>query len=205
MLTTLATILEELAGRIRRLSKRSLVGLFWSCATALQPEYLDWAERQDARTEPILREALTVARQFATLGREPVGRAELLHALEVSAPAGESADAMSATVAQDCWICADIAIRVLIHDNYDAGPAIEYALEPTLQRASEELFGVSQGGSGPDENEQVEALLAHPHVSEAVAFLQWATDYLEDRPSPSGDELDLVAERSTALAPGSWI
>lgn len=187
--------------RIGRLSKRALVGLFWSCATALQPEYQEWAARSNAGTDRILSEALAAAHQFAAYDREPAGQEELLHALEVSVPAGESPDALSATAAQDCWICADVAIRVLVHDSYNAGPAIEYALEPTLQRASEELFGVSQVGSGPSENELVDELLAHPPVSEAVGFLQWATDYLKSRPSPSELELDLVAQRATALAP----
>ena len=202
MLTSLDTLLEALAARIGRLSRRAVVGLFWSCAMALQPEYQEWATVRNVRTDRILREALTAARQFAAHGREPAGCRRLLDALEASAPAGESPDVVSATAAQDCWICADIAIRILVHDDYIAGPAIEYALEPTLQRASEELFGVSQVGSGPSENEQVEAILAHFPVSKAVDFLQWATDYLECRPSPSEDELDLLAGRAVVLTPG---
>jgi hypothetical protein len=108
---------------------------------------------------------------------------------------------VSATAAQDCWICADVAIRVLVHDEYAAGPAIEYGLEPVLQRATEELFGVSQVGGGPTENEQTEAIISHPRVSGAVEFLEWATDFLNDRPSPKEDDLELVAQRATVLAP----
>jgi hypothetical protein len=200
VLTALDTLLDSLAAHISRLSKRALVGLFWSCATALEPEYRAGAAHRNARNDQTLHEALTGAHRFAAFGRELVDREVLLHALEVSAPAGQSPDTVCATAAQDCWICADVAIRVLVQDDYTAGPAIEYALEPALQHASEELFGVSQVGSGPIENEQLEMILAHPSASEAVDFVQWATDYLANRPSPSEDELNLVADRATALA-----
>lgn len=102
--------------------------------------------------------------------------------------------------AQDCWICADIGIRVLVDKNYKAGPAIEYALEPALSAASEELYGVSQLGTSDEEEEQIRVLLRHRKVAAALEFVRWATDYLQDRPEPAEEDLALVSSRATALA-----
>lgn len=202
MLTKLDELLAELATPVRQLSKRSLVALFWSFASALEPEYRHWAAHSRIHNEPTLTDTLTVAHEFATSGIPPSAGAELLSELEASTPAGESPDEVSATAAQDCWICADVSIRVIVDDEYDAGPAIEYALEPTLQRATEHIFGISQVGSGERENEQTEAILEDLHVSEAIDFVSWATDYLSTRPAPSPDDLERVGRRARVLGRG---
>jgi hypothetical protein len=200
MLTRLDELLAELALRVGQLSKRSQVALFWSFASALQPEYRRWVTHSKDQHEPILLEALTVAHDFALSGIRVVTSTELLSDLEASVPAGESPDEISATAAQDCWICADVSIRVLADDNYNAAPAIEYAIEPMLQRATERIFGVSQVGSGEREREETEAILKDWYVSEAIEFLSWATDYLSTRSAPSHSDLELVRQRARVLA-----
>src|SRR5262249_46346750 len=146
-MTSLDAQLAELASKIESLSKRSLVGLFWACSNALLPTFLTWAKHRGEHTESLLRAALASAHEFAGRGAEPQAAADLLGSLEASTPAGDSPDGVSSTSAQDCWICADVCIRVLVDEGYKAGPAIEYALAPVLSTASEELYGVSQLGT----------------------------------------------------------
>jgi len=193
--------LAKLASKIEPLSKRSLVGLFWACANALLPDFQTWAAQRCEQTEPILREAMTAAYGFAVHGRPVSEAALLLAALEASTPAGDSPDETSSTSAQDCWICADIGVRVQVDQSYDAGPAIEYALEPVLSAASEELYGVSQIGASRGEEQQVRRLLQHSKVIAALEFCEWATEFLRDRPSPTEQDLALVSSRASKLAP----
>jgi hypothetical protein len=47
----------------------------------------------------------------------------LPHSLEVATPFGEARQYHCPGNAQDCWICADVCIRVLADLGYDAGPA----------------------------------------------------------------------------------
>jgi hypothetical protein len=199
--TPLDVELAELASKIDSLPKRSLVGLFWACSGALVPEFRAWAAHRGEHTEPLLAAAMAAAHGFAAHGSEPPRAASMLAALEASAPAGDSPDGVSSTSAQDCWICADVGIRVLVDQGYDAGPAIEYALEPVVSAASEELYGVSQLGTSGEEEEQVRVLLQHRKVAAALEFCRWATDFLQDRPSPTEKDLALVSSRASALAP----
>jgi hypothetical protein len=145
--------------------------------------------------------ALSAADEFAVFGVLPLDVERLLQALEAATPAGDSPDHISSTLAQDCWICADVSIRVLVDTEYDPGPAIEYALEPVLSAVTHRLFGVSQIGSGPDEQMKVHAILADPAARTALEFCRWAIDYLRVRASPSENDLDLIRSRSAALLP----
>jgi hypothetical protein len=204
MLTMLDAFVEDMTTRIDRMSKRSVAALYWACSSALVPVYRKWAAYTGAEMEPILSAALTVGYQFVISGWEPADKRELLQALEVSAPPGDlsyKADKSLETAAQDCWICGDIAIRVLVDDCYSAGGAIEYSLEPVLQRATERLFGVLQVGSGPDEYRQIEAVMSEPDVSAATGFVRWAVNFLEDRPAPAVEDLVLIGQRATVLRP----
>lgn len=192
--------LAELASRIESLSMRSLVGLFWACSQALITDFTLWAARSGAQTEPLLQTALTSAYEFAVYGIQPQDAGGLLASLEVAMPAGDSPDEVSATSAQDCWICADVGIRVLVDESYNAAPAIEYALEPVLTATSEELYGVSQIGTSDEEEVQIRRLLRHSKVAAAFEFVRWATDFLQDRPVPASEDLALVSTRAAILA-----
>lgn len=193
--------LVDLADRIRKLSTRALVGLFWACSTALLPEARAWAEHWGEQVHPALQRGLAAAHQVAASGSQPHDPARLLDALENATPHGESPDYYSPTYAQDCWICADVCMRVLVDPGYDAGPAIEYALEPVVSTATQELFGVSQVGGGDQEEEQVRTVMGHPRVAEAIGFCRWAADFLGERPSPAGNDLSRVGTNAAALRP----
>ena len=66
----------------------------------------------------------------------------MLQTLENATPPGDSPDYYATGNAQDCWICADLCMRVLSEPGFDAGAVIEYALEPVVNAATEELKGV---------------------------------------------------------------
>jgi hypothetical protein len=193
--------LADLSAKIGLLSKRAIAGLYWACALALLPEFVAWATHRSVSTELLLQEALGVAHNLACGRPVPTGIRTLLSELEASAPDGESPDAFSSVSAQDCWICADIGIRAFVDDSYPAGPAIEYALEPVIAKATEQLFRVSQVGSGDDEEAQVNLIIRHSQVGLAIEFCRWAADYLRDRPSPTADDLETVRSRAAAIAP----
>jgi hypothetical protein len=199
--TLLDDELDDLASKIRLLSMRSVVGLFWACSGALVPEFQAWAEHREEHTEPLLRTALAAAYEFAAHGTEVASKRSLLSALEGATPSGVSPDEVSSASAQDCWICADVSIRVLVDQGYDAGPAIEYALQPVISAASETLYGVSQLGASDQEQEQVRMLLQHPKVVGALKFCRWATEFLKGRPSPIEHDLALLSSRASALQP----
>lgn len=177
------------------------MAVFFACAHALLPEYLAWAKAVGHSFESLLANALHIAEDYAVSGREPKDATQLFRALEEATPDGDSGDEASATFAQDCWICADVCIRILVESAYKAGVAIEYALEPTVNTASEELFGVSQVGSGEHEDQQSDQLLRHPSVVDAVAFVRWAVEYLGPRPSLSADDLNALRARARVLTP----
>lgn len=200
-MTAYDAALDDLAERIRKLSARALAGLFWACSTALLPEAMAWAEHRGEQPDPALARGLAAARQFAAAGAPPDDPRQLLHRLEASTPSGEASDYYSPGNAQDCWICADVCIRVLTDPGYDPGPAIEYALEPVVAMATQELFGVSQVGSGDQEEAQVIAIMRHPRTVEAITFCQWAIGFLEERPSPAEADLAAVASSAVALRP----
>jgi hypothetical protein len=198
-MTQLDIVLTELAGRIRQLSQRAQAALFWACSDALTPEFLAWANHTGAGTEGLLRAGQAAAYNYAAWGAKPAEPAQLLAALEAGTPFGESPDDFPSTRAQDCWICADIAVRVWAVGEYDAAPAIEYALEPMLGAVTEELFGVTQVGSGPDEERQVAVVLQDARIVRAITFVRWATDFLSVEPSE--EALSALRARSEALLP----
>lgn len=200
-MTAYDTALDDLADRIRKLSTRALAGLFWACSTALLPEAVAWAKHWGEQPGPALEQGLATAYQFAATGVPPPDPRQLLQRLEASTPFGESPDYYDPGSAQDCWICADVCIRVLADPGYDAGPAIEYALEPVMAMATQELFGVSQIGSGDQEEAQIIAIMGHPRVAKAIRFSGWATDFLYKRPSPTEEDLATVARTAAALTP----
>src|ERR1700722_1157261 len=118
-MTAYNTALDDLADRIRKLSTRALSGLFWACSTALLPEAAAWAEHWGAQADPALARGLAAAYQFAVTGAPPPDPRQVLQRLEASTPFGESRDYYSPGNAQDCWICADVSIRVLADPGYD--------------------------------------------------------------------------------------
>lgn len=200
-MTALDEGLAQLSAGIENLSTRATAALFAACACGLRPGFLEWAALRRTGTEALLEQALRSALAFARGGVTDIDTRDLLRLLEEATPPGDAPDLVSSTVAQDCWICADTAIRVIVEPGFRAGPVIEYALEPILHATTERLFGVSQVGSGNAEETQLAAVLRDDQVSEAFAFCRWAIDILLRTPEPNDEVTHALCSRAAALLP----
>jgi hypothetical protein len=123
--------------------------------------------------------------------------------METIEPTGDSQISLASTIAQDCWICADVAIRAIADPAYRAGPAIEYALEPVIHHATLRLFGVTQLGSDMNESVRVAAVLAESDVASALEFCDSATRALVGATTVNRELLSDLEKRASALLPGS--
>jgi hypothetical protein len=193
-------ILADLAAGISALPPRNATLLFAAAAKALQPEYQAWAAHSRAPSGMLLERALTVAFELVLVGRADVDLVELLDDIEGATP-GESPDWFPSTNAQDCLICADVAIRVNVDRSFAAGPVVEYALEPVLQAASERLFRVTSLGGGPDEQAQEAILLDDDRVVGAIASVRDAITLLRRIPEPDQATVDEICAGMLALCP----
>lgn len=91
--------------------------------------------------------------------------------------------------------------RHRLDPDFEAGPCIEYALEPQSQAVSEHLFGVSQVGSGPNEEEAMEALASAVGFRPALNFVEWAVAFLAEVETLSDDDLDSLTSSAAVLRP----
>src|SRR5207247_1717801 len=71
----------------------------------------DWARPE---RELVLEQALAAADAFANTGAIQFGAAQLLDEVQRLAAPGETALEHPSATAQDCWICADVCIRVFV-------------------------------------------------------------------------------------------
>lgn len=200
-MTILDSELDELSDRIGALSRRAVSAFFVACGRALLVEYERWAAHRGESHEDLLRLALAAAAGYAAGGTGILDGERLLAELVAATPPGDSPDAVSSTFAQDCWICADCAVRNAIDDAFDAGPCVEYALEPLIQTVSQHLFGCSQVGSSNEEEAQMHQLVSDARFSQAIDFCDWAIGRLTSNPEPSPAELDELTARASVLVP----
>ena len=195
-------ILDELQERIDSLPKRSISALFLACAEALRPAFREWAAHRGESTEPLLERAISSARSFAVTGQPPADVHQLLASVEEATPEGESWHGVPSTTAQDCWICADIAIRVIADPEYRAGSGLHYALEPLMGRVTERVHGVSELRGAPGETPQMmDEVLRQPEIVEALGFFSWAVDFLGQAKALTDAEIAELTRRAAAIAP----
>jgi hypothetical protein len=200
-MTAYDDLLAELAGEIDGLTAPAASALFVGCCEALRPHYRRGADHRGTSAEDVLDAALAAARTFATTGEVAADAAALLARVEEATPEGDSPDAYSSTFAQDCWICGDVALRTAVGRDGPPGYAVEYALDPAVTTATERLFGVSQLGSGPDEDAGVRAVLAEPDVRAAVDGCRAAIALLAEHPAPGDDDLAAVQRHLAVISP----
>ncbi len=201
-MTSLDELLDDLAAGLERLSRSALSAFFLACGGALLVEYQRWSAHRGESHEDVLRSSRRAVERFLSEGAMTDDGAETLSLLEELAPPGESPDEVSSTYAQDCWICFDTALRVLLDPSFNAGPSIEYALQPVTESVSQVLHGVSQVGSGPEEKTEIGAVIADPRFTEAIEFCRWAIAFLGERPEPSTASIDTLKQRAElALVP----
>jgi len=199
-MTAFDDLLAELAADIDGLSAPAASGLFVGCCQALRPHYRRWAEHTGTDDGDVLDAALGVARRFATSGAVEPGADALLARVEAATPPGDAPDDYPSTFAQSCWIAGDMALRTAVSDD-SPGYGIEYALDPVMATATERLYGVSQVGSGPDEEAQVQAILAEPDVRAAVDACRAVIARLAGRPVLTEGDLQAAEEGLAPLSP----
>jgi hypothetical protein len=191
-------LLAELARRHGALAPRPAAGIFASCAGALRGELLAWLDISDDPDVRLLDVAVAAAYGYAS-GDDPPGLPGLLASLEARTPPGEASNGVSPQFALDCWICADSAIRIAVDPAFEWGPVIEYALEPVVTVTTEDLHGVSQLGSEPEEERKLQDILDDARVREAVGFLRWAAQLADGADALAREDLDTMSVRATAL------
>lgn len=201
-MTALDELVQELAAAADRLPTRAKSALFAVLAHGLLGEFEHWARIRASSVTPFVNEAIRSAESFARTGEQGAGARALLDALEANTPDGEYVEGTDATAAQDCWICADVSVRVQLDPTFEVGSSIEYALEPVLQHTSNRLFGVSQVGSGEAETSEIEALLAQDSVASAVHYCRFAIETLKSTTDYGKVIDDLKHGAAHALVPG---
>ena len=172
-MTAFDRLLEELRAELQRLDHSATAAFFLLCGRALRPLYRAWLERTGSEDRSPLLDG--VAEAVAGWTEAHLGAAdasELLVDVEQATPSGEAIDGVPAVGAQACWICHDVALRQLIQPDFDAGPCVEYALEPLTASVSERLFGVSQIGAVPDEDRQAMAIVDDDRIQAAVVWIR---------------------------------
>jgi hypothetical protein len=147
----------RLGAIVMDLSRQGQVAFLVAAARALMPRYLEWLETASPSSEGkrVLLDVLEEAERFV-LGTPPGPPSDLLASAQLQVPE-EPSDAMWFTTAQDCWICADSALRVALNQ-YHASDAMWFVLEPLFQATSERLFGVSDVGSDRQQVDEARAL-----------------------------------------------
>lgn len=168
---------SRLTARVAALPLRAQVALFASGAEVLAPRYQVWVTGTGGAAPDegdLLGRAIALARRFAA-GDESATSPELLQQVEESTP-GDPTDVEWFAAAQDCWICADTALRAAQHE-FEAEDSVWYLLEPVFQRTSERLFGYSDVGSELQDRFEAQAL-EDPALRAAVTAIDSAVDLL---------------------------
>lgn len=185
-------LVARISSRVGQLPLEAQVALFVCSAEALAESWVKWAEVANVTVERALfDEAVRAARAFSLDGEgvDP----ELLYAVERETPATHF-DTPGFTVAQDCWVCLDTALRASL-GTFHAPDSTWYLLEPLFQSASVRILGVSDVGSlGQLEGER--DVLTDPALGSGVSSIEVVVDLL----SSSSLTAAVLAEARTILA-----
>ena len=200
-ITAYDELLNDLIAEAETCSPRALAALFAACAQGLEPAYREWRSLRAPTTPDVLAEAVARARDYAMTGEGGHDLPALLSLLEAGIPPGGSADTHSATAAQDCWICADTAIRLVVYPPFRPAPIVEYALEPVMQAVSERLLGVSEIGGDAAERGEGDAILRDPQARAAIAFIRSSLERLAGAAAPDAALVSELTEGARVLAP----
>lgn len=193
-------LLQRLGGGINLLPLRARTAVFLACGRALLGEYEGWAAPHDIGRR-IIQLVDEACEGFVLRGELPPDAVPLLAQLASVTPEGDAENGRSATAAQDCWICYDTALRSASDSSFEPGVCVEYALQPVSEAVAERLFSVSQIGSGPDEDSQVDLLVNDPQLKAAAEFCELAITELEDAARLTRAGLARLVSGATALVP----
>ena len=204
-MSSLEDILGDLSRGVGALSDRATSALFAAAAAALQPAFVEWASLDDKGGKhnvriPLLEQAIEIGFELARSGATEADLVDILQRLEWITP-GRVRSAASSTAAQDCLICADVALRVHVEPDFARGPVIEYALEPILLSATERVATVPTPDDGSDPPARADALLEDSRVLAAVEFMWFAIMRLRSKPDPAAATIDEIRKRAKVLMP----
>lgn len=204
-MSSLDDILGDLSRGIGALSTRATSTLFAASAAALIPAFRDWASltanaRDHATSIPMLERAIAVGFELSLTGTTQADLPAILQRLEWITPSRTQAAAGS-TAAQDCLICADVAIRTHVEPAFACGPVIEYALEPVLLSATHRVSAAADPGDGLGRPLAADALLEDARVMGAVGFMWFAIMRLRSKPEPDALTIEEIRSRATVLLP----
>ena len=202
-MSSLDEILGDLSRGVGGLSARAASTLFASSASALMPAFREWAAigveaREHNARVPIVERAIEIGFELATTGTTQADLPALLQRLEWITPRRQDASP-GATTAQDCLVCADVAIRVHVDPSFSCGPVVEYLLEPVLTSAMHHVAPAS--ADDPDRQRAADAILQDQGVMGAVGFLWFAIMSLHSRPNPDRPVIDAIKSRAAVLLP----
>jgi hypothetical protein len=203
--SSLDDILSDLSRGVDTLSTRAASALFAASAAALLPAYIEWAKADRAGNDraggiPILERSIEIGFELARSGTSEADLPSFLQRLEWITP-GRGRSTTASTVAQDCVVCADVAIRVHVEPQFARGAVIEYALEPILLAATARVAAepVPDDGSGPPT--AADALLEDAQVLAAVEFMWLAIMRLRSRVDQDPAAIDEIRLRAAVLLP----
>ncbi len=189
-MTAFDDLLLRLGREIDLLPRRAMSALFLVCGRALLGTYEGWAGSVGGVGHGLLEQADDAAARFAMGGEADGDLSLLLDSMAGFTPEADSANGVSATAAQDCWICFDTAVRLIVDRQFEPGACIEFALQPVTEAVSERLFGVSQIGGGPNERMQSARLIDDAQFREALGFCEHAIEELGRRRAITVQTLD---------------
>jgi hypothetical protein len=190
-MTALDDEVNQLAGLVNDLSRRSQVALFWAASSAHLASANTWIEGNSVM-HSVLGRAQETCYRYCIAEIADRGAADLLDELDQPLPED--------LTAQSSWICADAALRIIVDPTFEPGLSIEYALEPVLGFTSEEIFGFWQAGSGEFEERQLAELMAQPAVVAAVDFCRWAIRRLAAQDFFTQASMDEIRTGAVALS-----
>jgi hypothetical protein len=206
-MSALDDILGDLSRSVGALPTRATSTLFAASAAALRPAFKEWATARggDGSREsslPLLKRAIEIGFELARSGTTQADLPAVLRQLEWITPVRVKS-APSSITAQDCVICADVAIRVHVEPAFSQGPVIEYALEPILLSSTARVSAMPDlpdpaGGAVPA---TADALLEDSRVLAAVEFMWVAIMRLRSKPEPDPATIDEVRLRAVVLMP----
>lgn len=180
--------------RLPELPVRGRIAFYTAAARALYPGYEMWATASGVSSS-LFDQALRLASAHAIGRGDRQASVDLLAAMDSTAPEGDSA-----TVAQDAWICVDIALRIATED-YPSESGAWYVLEPRFQSETQKIFGVSDVGS-PEQVKGESQVLESPIMVRAKEAIEEVQHRLVVSLAESQADLDQLAERLVVLLPG---
>jgi uncharacterized protein YjaG (DUF416 family) len=190
--------IDHIVDRVGRLPVL-LGGVYFACCgERLLPACRSFQLLSDFGDPAVLRQALDWFWNMVAKEEGLDGGTLLLDRIAAQTPDADDFDNVSATVAQDCCICIDAAIRALVCPGEMLADWAEYPLEAVRVAVMADLTGFLDSGDDDEGRAAEQAVVRDARFVKEMAFQESLLDDLESGPS-RGMLLNL-RERSVAEA-----